>query len=588
MAPLLLHLNYPSFTTQRRHNGEVMDQSNPCLRTLMESGFDDQNAMWLDSFCRREYKPKKNGKVAQWVAKDHYSEEIYDMHLSWAETVRSTSRAKVEVIFGKHSREIFTEKMKYRLDILKLWTQPPVEIYVEYEDRGKSRAIRLILFAKHPEFYLHNWEFKYAAEMDPTLTTAANLAGVELNCTFFQQRVDYANDVMQGDDYNGESEKKMELEGGTRKKAKLVEPAQIPYSTKSMFNKSEKSPNITTAASASTINTELAVANITQSLIRYDGTTTRRKQRKGPLATIEDMIALEASGSVFAFEELPPNILEWLQKDLGISNQDELRRSHRLQCLNVDKGDLESIKNELKKVSTSEHQRCRHKTARTKVREDLLLASDMILDIGFPSMVEKLYRNYISSEMLRSAEVHSAEEYLIRKPGLFMEVKCQQCGRVRTDSSVRYWKTYPQYYVAYYSDRCPSLACFGHERYLIPVDPKVDWVKGRDDFLRCKSTQKKRKSRLDDYFEYSYGDLPTEVEVHCAGCKGSKCIDDAPRWSAHNPPRFLVPIWTCAVCKKSKNFFPVQGKNYICRSVADRAMKEGSLPPKRGHDKIST
>ena len=54
---------------------------------------------------------------------------------------------------------------------------------------GNERSLRrLLLFVHHPEFFLHNYDSKFAVWQDRQINAAASLAGIQVNPFFFGTR----------------------------------------------------------------------------------------------------------------------------------------------------------------------------------------------------------------------------------------------------------------------------------------------------------------------------------------------------------------------------------------------------------------
>jgi hypothetical protein len=52
--PLHIKLNYPTFRTKQLEHGETADDTNPCMRLLMEKGLSASNAFWYEANFRRQ------------------------------------------------------------------------------------------------------------------------------------------------------------------------------------------------------------------------------------------------------------------------------------------------------------------------------------------------------------------------------------------------------------------------------------------------------------------------------------------------------------------------------------------------------
>lgn len=152
-AELCFVLHYPSFNSKHVENGQVFDPTNPSIRRLAESGFDEDNTFWLDLFCRRKQIKRKNGERFQ--PRKHAEPALLKHHLEWFQLCLNTSAAKVVVVFGKQNEEYFREIWGKRLGEMKLWGDyKDISLWMLYpeEDDTYSRIERLVMFVWHPEY----------------------------------------------------------------------------------------------------------------------------------------------------------------------------------------------------------------------------------------------------------------------------------------------------------------------------------------------------------------------------------------------------------------------------------------------------
>jgi hypothetical protein len=194
-APLLLHLRYSSMTTRNQHNGEIADETNWCMKLLLESGLSTSNSFWIDTFNRREKRSSGGNRGADWVAKNADTPKVYDLHVSWSKLLRQSAAAKVEVVFGAANRKIAEKEIEHRHECITLWTSPPTKLHIEYQDISKTRIARLIIFVHHPKHFFYNWKLRFSIDMDTALTVPAKLAGLDLECSYFETRVRYYTSV---------------------------------------------------------------------------------------------------------------------------------------------------------------------------------------------------------------------------------------------------------------------------------------------------------------------------------------------------------------------------------------------------------
>jgi len=524
-AALLLHLRYPSKTTKHLHNGEIADDTNCCMKLLLESGFNSSNAFWIDTFSRREKRASGGNRGADWVAEDAYTPKVYDLHLSWSNLLRKSAVAKVEIVFGAANRKLLEKEIEHRHECLTLWTTPPIKLHVEYQDRTIAKITRLIIFVHHPEHFFYNWKLKYSIEMDTALTVAAKLAGLNLECTFFQDRIQYYTSIRLSQ--NPELE-----ESGT---------SYVPTHGRSAWK------------------------------------------------IITDMLALEEDGALFSYESLPPSVLEWTARVLESKSEMDIKaKYHDTFWEGGSKRDLKAIRDKwndsdlpIQKKSRQRQTRGSMQSARDQIDTEDMISSE---NAGLIKMLDRLSRSTLGSRTAQSyatSKTYAYEEFLIRKPDLTMEVACEKCKRKSIDNVVRYWKTHPEYYVVHLTETCNTVGCTGFQRCLIPVDSSIPWVKGTTESLNVKKTMKGTKSSLDDYLSFSYGTLPESMTVHCKTCGGSQTVDEKPRWTGHDIQRYLCQIWTCSTCKKPRHFVPVDDTVYMYRGSADRDIKSGKMPQKR-------
>lgn len=169
-----------------------------------------------------------------------------------------------------------------------------------------------------------------------------------------------------------------------------------------------------------------------------------------------------------------------------------------------------------------------------------------------------------------------------------MAVECSTCGKKSTDKTVRWWKLHPEFYVAYSTNACPTVGCFGSRRWMKPVNKEQPWRKGETSFL-IRKRMKPPENIVTKYFSPSYGNLPRVVRVRCSSC-GSAAIDDMPRWSGHENSRYLCPLWKCAECaqyaewdKRRSHFEPDDSAiARITLAYSKSLIKSGKMPARRG------
>lgn len=164
------------------HNREIFDPSNPCLKLVINKGFGQTNAFWVNSLCRRERR-----KVAGWpiIFDEIYSKNTLDAHKLWLKIQYKYSSAKVVVVFGKANRLEMTTNQAGRYEDVKLWGEITVLLRVLYTTERKYVIEQLLIFVHHPEHFYHNWTIEAGELMDAQLNTAAAMASIDISSSFF-------------------------------------------------------------------------------------------------------------------------------------------------------------------------------------------------------------------------------------------------------------------------------------------------------------------------------------------------------------------------------------------------------------------
>lgn len=178
-SELCFVLHYPTFQTKHPNNGEVFDASNRTITRLAGSGFNADNTLWLDTFCRRRSTMIKSGERFQ--PRKHAEPALFNHHLEWLELCLQTATAKVVVFFGKQNETLFREKWGNRLGEIKLWGDyDEISLWMLYpeEDETYSRVERLVLFVWHPEYLGRSEDIAKGRAYDRQLGLVARLAGL--------------------------------------------------------------------------------------------------------------------------------------------------------------------------------------------------------------------------------------------------------------------------------------------------------------------------------------------------------------------------------------------------------------------------
>lgn len=149
-AVLCLILHYPSFTSLQVENAVVYDPTNPSITRLARSGFNDENALWLDRFCRRRVTTNSGGE--RFSPNRDVEAGVLQHHLEFHDLCLRTATSKVLVVFGTENKEYFKKKWDGRLEEMKLWGDYKDISLWALASEDKTQVERLVLFLWHPEY----------------------------------------------------------------------------------------------------------------------------------------------------------------------------------------------------------------------------------------------------------------------------------------------------------------------------------------------------------------------------------------------------------------------------------------------------
>ena len=103
--------NQHSETTLCPRNGEVADETNPCIAMIMGNAFEKGHTLIYDQILRRD-------QDSDGVEK--YPKDVVQCHENFIQDIREPSEAKVEVICGKIVRKRLMRDDRFKFDILPL------------------------------------------------------------------------------------------------------------------------------------------------------------------------------------------------------------------------------------------------------------------------------------------------------------------------------------------------------------------------------------------------------------------------------------------------------------------------------------
>lgn len=143
-------LHYPSFTSLQVENAVVYDPTNPSIIRLARSGFNDQNALWLDRFCRRRVTTNSDGD--RFSPNRDVEAAVLQHHHEFLDLCLEASASKVVVVFGTENKEYFKKKWDGRLEEMRLWGDYRNISLWALSSEDNTLVERLVLFLWHPEY----------------------------------------------------------------------------------------------------------------------------------------------------------------------------------------------------------------------------------------------------------------------------------------------------------------------------------------------------------------------------------------------------------------------------------------------------
>ncbi|KAJ4414942.1 hypothetical protein N0V82_007655 [Gnomoniopsis sp. IMI 355080] len=167
-------VDWPAF---RAAEPDIFDRTNPTITRLAESGFNKENAFWIDQFCRRKQATLKDKK--RFLPRKHVEPAVLSHHHEWLYLCLRKSAAKVMVIFGQENEALFKEKWGDRLKEMPLWGDYKGEsLWMLSPKNDDSRLERLVLFMWHPEHVGRKENIAMGTTYDKQLGLAASMVGI--------------------------------------------------------------------------------------------------------------------------------------------------------------------------------------------------------------------------------------------------------------------------------------------------------------------------------------------------------------------------------------------------------------------------
>lgn len=192
-ANLCFVLHFPPFTSSQVYDGETYDPGCVSINTLIGSGFNNQNALWMDMYCRRSGLHVGTGdQKERFLPVKHVEKSLLALHIGWAKFVLRSTKATILVIFGRPNRLYLEKLWKDRLEEFTLWDREETKFCVLWGEGDEPN--RLVFFVWHPEYLTQRKDPDTGKRYDEQLAVIAQMAGVHQSAE--QQR--YQEEVSQG------------------------------------------------------------------------------------------------------------------------------------------------------------------------------------------------------------------------------------------------------------------------------------------------------------------------------------------------------------------------------------------------------
>ena len=172
-APLILGLNYPTYSTCYRDFGLERDPTNQCLQLIgTELGLQHtltsygKSILWTERVFRR-YRPSSSTRAAEegMSHADNIPAQAETIHTALYKRMWTESLSKVGIVFGlkawRRFLEIAKRKSGYKLFNVKIYDQ---SLHCWLERDGENKIHRITFCTYHPEFLLRK---KFFCGMDP-------------------------------------------------------------------------------------------------------------------------------------------------------------------------------------------------------------------------------------------------------------------------------------------------------------------------------------------------------------------------------------------------------------------------------------
>ena len=505
--------NQPSNTTLRLFNGEVADETNPCIAMIMGNAFQKNQTLIYDQILRRDEKSEGLQK---------YPQDIIQSHETFVQSVRESSEAKVEIVHGALVRERIFQQQSSNFDILPLWGEfKGVSIVLDHEsnyknaDRGNTYR-RIIVFVAHPQriFYASPEE---NTTQEKLTTVAAKIAKTKFVKGYYTDRK--WKEVVPSDFTN-------------RVKRKFFDVGSSESSSEILGSNCSNSDG---SLSLATYNSKVAEPSTTQEPIGewdlYLGDRAPSSITESRNTVALALTEMHSSLDLHNWES-PVDFPAIIQKWLG-SQRGALFKNVPLESI----ADIMAVYDQISATTKS-----------SLYGEPSL--SDMILAlIEYHAAFLKRLPNSVIDDLV----------YCSVKPDEVVEVTCKNCQQsLGSDTLVRWSINRTGHYVVRHK-RCKSPMCQGKLRFAVPKDLDIPYTASDRSSLLLTIARKSHESWRDSLVQpgESTQALPSVVASWCIHCEENTRLKDgrasyedrSPRWVLGTPSKYVERRPKCLTCQ---------------------------------------
>ncbi|KAF1984091.1 hypothetical protein K402DRAFT_149918 [Aulographum hederae CBS 113979] len=534
-APISVHLNYPPYKTKLSLNHDILDDSNICIRMVLEKGFTRDTAFLFDQFARREQRDKDIYNPI-----DDYGSRTVGIHAAWTETIRRNISAKVETIWGAPNKQRAFSMLN--LTPMPIWGPNSDAFYLEWTKAAPRTLLRILVFVLHPESFIYHVDCRLAKQQDQVLNMAAKLVNLVVNETSFENfakprtmnlrpRIDAATlSFFSGDGFSPAkygpirpvtpSTKRVHVEQtDPKKKGKIT----------GYFTQPSKNGLSKVDVEATAVPTEISTIAIESFRSKPHVFSFDQGSPEAILLAESSGLAAWFAGTAILneaqeFDSVPKSMIDWIQSQHATF--------HGLVAKTAE--DVYAIY-------------CRYFQATVEEIEES--------DLGLKRMILNLFSSVTKAKCGRRNYTTLGEFVVKRLDFSSVSLKCGTCDReFDPDTDPGFWSKDINRYVATRTNRCKSESCVGKWSWLIPQDAELPWMRARIEELdRDFAVGEAPTKTHEKLYPLGHPGLPKQLEIMCRRCQ-EKSTDSQPRFVKTQPVAYFSKEKFCASqsCRDTK------------------------------------